>query len=412
MTLCNIFFFIFNFGQHSIIFLLSDSVTKKTLTATNSLQTPSKEPISREPSFMYDTTVEAFGAMGTNVDEMNKESDDTDDIFTIGEIIDFPETTENEQILKFIELNTPPEAINVKKFEYSKDETAIATESINIKDLNEQEKLAGSLELNNLKIPLSSSPLRVENLFLTETMQEDQGVLVPFPRDDLRNRRLSNISIEEEKKISSTPEGENYFMKREESFIAKVDKGEIENLAIEISDYYNAQPANVEALCVKPVKTKPEAEIEVSDFGSKTNLTVKPLEDNGRKINLSSYEQIYDSVSIETMNAEIEMSTKELMSNLGDRFLGTQELPDCVSSFEDFYQRSAEGLADQIVTSALKETSGLPLERWSAPAGAVEPPILDAEEFSNRFDPLMGQIEHHWDEIENMVSTQTLTGEG
>ena len=51
-------------------------------------------------------------------------------------------------------------------------------------------------------------------------------------------------------------------------------------------------------------------------------------------------------------------------------------------------------------------------ERWSAPAGTVEPPILDDQEFSNRLQPLQAKIDHHWDEMEILMSTETLTGEG
>jgi len=48
------------------------------------------------------------------------------------------------------------------------------------------------------------------------------------------------------------------------------------------------------------------------------------------------------------------------MSSLGDRFQGTHEVPEFVSSFEDLYQRSAEGIADDITLSALKATAELP----------------------------------------------------
>jgi len=138
---------------------------------------------------------------------------------------------------------------------------------------------------------------------------------------------------------------------------------------------------------------------------------VKPIDLKIRRVPVSSYEQIYDTVSIEDIAANSKMSAAEIMSSLGDRFQGTHEMPEFVSSFEDLYQRSAEGMADEIVNSALKATTELPGERWSAPAGAIEPPILEASEFSIRFDPLQDKIENHWEEIEIMMSTETLTGQ-
>merc|ERR1719369_888454 len=247
--------------------------------------------------------------------------------------------------------------------------------------------------------------MKVETLFLTEPYDSQSNSPrmetgnIQIPKQEAQNRRLSNISIEEGSKISSTPEGE-------ESFIAKVDNGEVENLAVEISDYYSIE----NELCVKPVECTPEATIEICDLGSESNLTVKPIEPNFRRIPVSSYEQIYDTVSIEDINAHTNMSTSEIISSLGDRFQGTHEIPEFVSSFEELYHRSAEGMMDEKITSALKASRDLPGERWSAPAGAIEPPILEASEFSIRFDPLQDKIENHFEEIEIMLSTESPVG--
>merc|ERR1712142_461183 len=174
-----------------------------------------------------------------------------------------------------------------------------------------------------------------------------------IPKKDIQNRRLCNISVEDENKISSTPEGENYFMKREQSFISKVEKGEVEHLAVEISDYYNLVQASDENLRVKPIESTPETEIEIRDLPVHSNLTVKPVEQVVRRIPVSSYEQIYDTVSIEDIAGHSQMSASEIMSSLGDRFQGTHEVPEFVSY--------------DIGISTLKATTELPGERWSAP---------------------------------------------
>ena len=385
--------------------------------------------LSREQSFVYDTSVEAFSSKGALVDEsyydykLVEEESIPSGISIIGQITELGETTnEKDEIVEFIESNTPSKESQVEKFEYVEEKDFdFNEEDISFSpDERPESGLSEIIEEDKpdcLKIPLSSSPLKVETLFLTESCESQSNSpktgFIEIPNQEIQNRRLSNISIEDGNKISSTPEGEIYFMKREESFIAKVDKGEVENLAVEISDYYNLQSAGKEnELCVKPIESTPETEIEIRDFRSESNLTVKPIDLKIRRVPVSSYEQIYDTVSIEDIAANSKMSAAEIMSSLGDRFQGTHEMPEFVSSFEDLYQRSAEGMADEIVNSALKATTELPGERWSAPAGAIEPPILEASEFSIRFDPLQDKIENHWEEIEIMMSTETLTGQG
>jgi len=403
-------------------------LTESTQTASKELKYDLDKVMSREQSFVYDTSVEAFGSKGEIIDEnignhkLSEEQNLPMGISLIGQIagLEVP-TSDRDEILEFIESNTPSKESQVEKFEYVEDndfdfnEEDISTSPEERHESDNSEIIVEEIN-ENKRIPLSSSPHKVETLFLTESNESQSNTpetaIIVIPKQDLQNRRLSNISVEEENKISSTPEGENYFMKREQSFISKVEKGEVENLAVEISDYYSLESEKAdETLCVKPIESTPETEIEIRDLPSESSLTVKPIEGVVRRIPVSSYEQIYDTVSIEDITGHSQMSAAEIMSSLGDRFQGTHEIPEFVSSFEDLYQRSAEGMADDIVISALKATTELPGERWSAPAGAIEPPILEANEFSSRFDPLQNKIENHWEEIEILMSTETLIGQ-
>jgi len=201
-------------------------------------------------------------------------------------------------------------------------------------------------------------------------------------------------------------------MKREQSFLSKFDKGEVENLAVEISEYYSYDnESSNSGLLVKPVETTPESEIEIRSIEPKSALTVKPIDDVIRRIPASSYEQIYETVSVEDVSAHNKMTPAEILMSLGDQFQGTQDIPESFSSFEELYQRTAEDTDDATKLSPLKAATELPGERWSAPAGAIEPPILEENEFSSRFDPLKYKIESHWEDIENLMSTETLTGQ-
>jgi len=402
---------------------LKDSLYKEPTLSLDSV-------LSREQSFVYDTSVEAFGSKGEIIDESGcnfklvEEESLPVGISIIGQNAEVKESaSDKDEILEFIESNTPSKESQVEKFEYVEEKDLDFNEE-DISFSPEERPESGLSEIldedinDNFKIPLSSSPLKVETLFLTESDEcqsyspKTETGRIEIPKQETQNRRLSNVSVEEANKISSTPEGEKYFMKREESFISKVEKGEVENLAVEIADYYSVDTESSDIqLCVKPISSTPETEIEIRDFRSESNLTVKPVDLVVRRIPVSSYEQIYDTVSIEDIAGHSRMSAAEIMSSLGDRFQGTHEIPEFVSSFEDLYQRSAEGMADDIVNSALKATSELPGERWSAPAGAIEPPILEANEFSSRFDPLQHKIENHWEEIEIMMSTETLIGQ-
>ena len=320
-------------------------------------ETEVKKLLSREPSFMYDTTVEAFNTIGTIIEDNTEDRTieiENDDTILIEESIPFTET-------------------EVVKFEYIQD------------------------DIDNIN---NSTRTNLESERIT-------GIAIP---NTANSRRLSTISVEETNKISSTPEGQKYFMQREESFVAKVDRGEVENLAVEISDFYSLETsASQSSLSVRPFVVSPEAEIVVADLGSQSSLMVKPIEKTIHSFPCSSYEHIYDKIEAEEHNETKEkLSATEILSSLGDKFVGTHEIPDFYSSFEELYSKSIEEGAETS-ESSVPMTAG---ERWSAPAGTVEPPILDDQEFSNRLQPLQAKIDHHWDEMEILMSTETLTGEG
>ena len=322
--------------------------------------------ISREPSFMYDTSVEAFDTKGTDIDAITQVLIEEDDV------------------TRFIQENTPAEESLVEKFEY--------------------QDIPGDSSSHSPLEKTEGGSLTTEDRGDTEDVARSSAIAMPTSL--VQNRRLSNISIEESSKISTTPEGEKYFMKREESFVSKVSKGELSSLAVEISDFCSLQSsASDHSLSVKPMKFSPEKEIVVDDLGSQSSLTVKPLERSNTSLQCSSYEHIYDSVELEEAeDQDKQISGEELLASLEGKFEGTKEIPEYFSSFEELYSKSAE----EHVPSTIDES----LVRWSAPVGSVEAPILDDEEFSTRFGPIREQIEHHWSEMEVLMSTETLIGKG
>jgi len=219
-------------------------------------------------------------------------------------------------------------------------------------------------------------------------------------------RRLSDISLDGSRKISTTPEGESYFKAREDSFIRKVHDGELENLAVEISDYFSLESVG-EELVVKPVLVDPEAEIEITDLRPESRLRVKPIDLSVKTAPVSSFETIYDKVIYEDVTTCSKMTKEDIMSNLGDRFRGTVEVPDCISSFDELYAISS---MDTTTTSSSCTTSlG---RRWTAPAGSVEAPILAEEEFAVRFEPVVERTENHWEDIERMMGGRSCVEQG
>ena len=327
-------------------------------------QEPSKGGLAREPSFMYDSTVEAFNTKGTCVDDS---LDDSMEISVIGQILD--SSKDDSELDNLILQETPSNEYQAEKLEFV------------------------SVEVDN-----HSQDSRKEFII------PSSGVAIPSSS----NRRLSTISVEEGSKISSTPEGEKYFMKREESFVSKVAKGEIENLAVEVGDYFSLEhSASQSSLSVRPFVISPEAEIVVDNLGSQSNLTVKPVEKLAQNYQGSSYEHLYDSViKVDVDGKETPISQANILEKLGDTFVAPLEIPDYFTSFEELYLRSTD---EEDTTSDAAAQSALG-ERWSAPVGSVEPPILNASEFSTRLQPLKAKIDSHWDEFDVLMSTETITG--
>ena len=105
-------------------------VTKLTENTQTGLKDSLKQPnvgldnvLSREQSFVYDTSVEAFGSMGALIDEsfcnykLVEEESLPPGISIIGKIADLEETTnDKDAIIEFIESNTPSKESQVEKF--------------------------------------------------------------------------------------------------------------------------------------------------------------------------------------------------------------------------------------------------------------------------------------------------------
>ena len=72
-------------------------------------------------------------------------------------------------------------------------------------------------------------------------------------------------------------------------------------------------------------------------------------------------------------------------------------MPEYFSSFDELCQMD------------LEENSNVTEEgrRWTAPAGTVEAPILEAEEFVVRLQPIAERTSGHWNELEKMLEVQS-----
>lgn len=344
---------------------LSNLSLKRLSRETSNLSQSGISGLNREPSFIYDTTVEAFNCEGASVDD----------------ILDDIQSTEGQE---------DPAGISIIG------KLVLSLDSLDDKNKADNDTTTTKVSVAEMSA-LSTSPTRMETVFLTESGEEQNAV------------QTSSIEIPKkeastEDNISTTPEAEAYFMQREQSFINKVYTGEVHNLAVNVSNFYALDTSMSESdLTVKPVvNANPEMEMEISSLEtSSSELTVKPMEES--KGLISSYEAIYDRISIEDLDhiPDQRMSTSDLLDNLGDRFEGTRfPVPDHASSFEDLYERSADNMAGDILNSALDTMEPA---RWSAPAGSVEAPILEAEEFSIRFDPVAERIQGHWQELEILL---------
>ena len=300
---------------------------------------------------------------------------------TTGMVID------NENIEEFIGENTPESGVQVEKFEYLQGEESL-----------DSAKLVDS--------PLEVTTTVTQQSCITKLKTSSSSECVDIPKART-NRRLSTISIEEANKISTTPEGEKYFMKREESFVAKVAKGEVETLAVEISEFFPLEPSTSAAiLSVRPLDVRPDKEIVVSDVGSQSSLTVKPVENVARSIPCCSYEHLYDKVKIEEIReASLEqMSSDELLQNLGDNFVGTNEIPEFFTSYEELYQRpeEEENTASSVTSSIIPGSA-----RWSAP---IDSPIfIPPPDLSSRFQHT-STVHMDWNESNILMSSEAITG--
>jgi len=326
--------------------------------------------ISREPSFIYDTTVEAFSCEGASVDD--------DIVSNLTEEIEQNESQYRHEGISVI-----------GKIVLDADETSLAEE--------DSKQISHSASLDQVNSS-SGSPSRMDAVFLTAFKddsddKDQQRVDIPG-----RTSRTSVISTEQ---ISTTPEAERYFMKREQSFINKVYKGDLQSLAVEVSDYCSLHTSLSDSdLTVKPCSHYSEAEIEVVDFEtcSKSDiLSVKPL---GASVptTISSYETIYDKLQLDDNTVGEPPSISNIIGNLGDRFDEVKFVPEHAASFEELFHSSSDG-----VDNSLEANQSAQQERWSAPSGTVEPPILVADEFTMRFDPVQERIEGHWQDLEILM---------
>ena len=362
-----------------------DSAVKKSVSREISYDS-GKGTVSREPSFIYDTSVEAFGSEGG---------------YTVLELEDGPEQKKISIIGRIAgEIDIDP----VDPFQAGVDSLYLGGDF----DMNEEDKEASSTELPNcvqvsfdafnspdLRIPLTGLDWRGPGI-AQPVNPEDRSMSISVPEAELK--RLSSISFEGGSKISSTPEGESYFMAREESFIKKVYDGELQNLAVEVSDYFSVDAVK-EDLLVKPISKDPKAEIEIKDLRLQSCLRVK----SEARAPVSSFETIYDKISLEDIGSTSKLTKEEILASLGDKFQGTMEVPEFVSSFDELCQFSAMDM-DQSIRGASGLDPALDCgRRWTAPAGSVEAPILEAEEFSVRFEPVVERTEGHWEELEKMM---------
>ena len=339
----------------------------------------------REPSFIYDTSVEAFGSEGASIDDPVIESD-----FMGNE----GNTKRSSDISILTKIASEIDLEPIDPFQAGADSLYLSGDF----DLNEEDTETSPREKSNsvhvdfqafdnhdLRIPLSDSRL-------PHQPAEFSSPFINVPDSDIK--RLSDVSMEGESKISSTPEGESYFLAREESFIKKVHEGELQTMAVEVSDYFSMESID-DDLMVKPLVEHPEAEIEITDLRPGSNLVVRTV----TKAPVSSFETIYDKIALEEVETNTLMTKEEILASLEDKFQGIVELPEYFSSFDDLCQMDMDESS-----SVMAAEEG---RRWTAPAGTVEAPILEAEEFVVRLQPIAERTSGHWNELEKMLEGQS-----
>ena len=342
--------------------------------------------IVREPSFIYDTSVEAFGSEGASIDDIDiggrLNSDGDSDIFAkLAKEIDFDPVDPFQAGADSLHLGGD--------FDFNEEDTEGSSREM--PDSADQTYLA--FDNSSLRIPLSGGGSSVSSSHQT-------AIFVNMNE----TKRLSTTSSDGNNKISSTPEGESYFMAREESFIKKVHEGELQNMAVEVSDYFSLDSVD-EELVVKPIQENPEAEIEIFDLRPESSLMVKPITSSEYRAPVSSFETIYDKLSIEEVEPTGTMTKEEILASIGDKFQGAAEVPEYFSSFDELCQFGVE-YSDQS-SSGVASLDGDFGRRWTAPAGTVEAPILEADEFTVRFQPIVERTSGHWNELEKMMGGQS-----
>lgn len=340
----------------------------------------------KEPSFIYDTSVEAFGSEGASIDDIDigsrLNSDSGSDIFAkLAKEIDFDPVDPFQAGVDSLHLGGD--------FDFNEED--IEDSSREMPDSLDHTYLA--FDNSSLRIPLSGGVPSVSGSHQTTI----------FVKKNETNR-LSTTSSDGNNKISSTPEGESYFLAREESFIKKVHEGELQNMAVEVSDYFSLDSVD-EELVVKPIQENPEAEIEISDLRPKSSLMVKPITSSESRAPVSSFETIYDKLSIEEVEPTGTMTKEEILASIGDKFQGTVEVPEYFSSFDELCQFGGEYTDES--SSGIASLDGDLGRRWTAPAGTVEAPILEEEEFTVRFQPVVERTSGHWTELEKMMDGQS-----
>ena len=329
----------------------------------------------REPSFIYDTSVETFGSEGASVDDLvdersTKRTSDLSILTKIASQIDLDPIDPFQAGADSLYLSGD--------FDLEDTETSPREKSSSVRVDFE------AFDDHSLRIPLSD-----DNFHGHPADSSSPFINVP----DSSMKRLSNVSTEGESKISSTPEGESYFLAREQSFIKKVHEGELQTMAVEVSDYFSMESID-DDLMVKPLEEHPEAEIEITDLRPGSNLVVKTV----TRAPVSSFETIYDKIALEEVETNTLMTKEEILASLEDKFQGgAVEMPQYFSSFDELCQMD------------LEESSNVTEEgrRWTAPAGTVEAPILEAEEFVVRLQPIAERTSGHWNELEKMLEVQS-----
>merc|ERR1719431_18966 len=110
-------------------------------------------------------------------------------------------------------------------------------------------------------------------------------------------------------------------------------------MAVEVSDYFSFYFVD-EELGVNPIQENPE--IEISDLRPKSSLMVKPITSSESRAPVSSFETIYDKLSIEEVEPTGSMTKEEILASIGDKFQGTVEVPEYFSSFDELCQFGGE----------------------------------------------------------------------